>query len=87
MVRPSRATKKIIRPRLRVICGADYARGPGKVDLLALIAETGPQAEAVRGRSRGGGAVLTQTGRRVLALFQRMEKSCLESADEDGREV
>src|SRR5262245_5882931 len=30
-----------LRPRVRVQCGEDIALGPGKVDLLALIAETG----------------------------------------------
>ncbi|HWW00032.1 MAG TPA: LysR family transcriptional regulator [Candidatus Acidoferrum sp.] len=28
-------------PRMRVLCGEEVALGPGKVDLLALIAETG----------------------------------------------
>lgn len=28
-------------PRLRVLCGDEVALGPGKVDLLALVAETG----------------------------------------------
>src|SRR5579883_449527 len=28
-------------PRMRVLCGEDVALGPGKVDLLALVNETG----------------------------------------------
>jgi molybdate transport system regulatory protein len=30
-----------LRPRIRVLCGKEVALGPGKVDLLALVAETG----------------------------------------------
>lgn len=37
-----------LRPRLRVQCGAAIAFGPGKADLLALIAETGSIGEAAR---------------------------------------
>lgn len=35
-----------LRPRLRVVCGEDIALGPGKVDLLALVGETGSIREA-----------------------------------------
>jgi molybdate transport system regulatory protein len=36
-------------PRIRVLCGKEVALGPGKADLLALIAETGSiQAAAKR---------------------------------------
>lgn len=35
-----------LRPRLRVTRGEDIALGPGKVDLLALVAETGSIREA-----------------------------------------
>jgi molybdate transport system regulatory protein len=100
-----------VHPRIRVVCGGDIALGPGKVDLLALVSETGsireasermnmsymrawtliktmntcfkePLVEAVRGGRRGGGARLTETGRKALALYQRMEESCL-TATED----
>jgi len=37
---------KSIRPRLRVTLGADIALGPGKVELLELVAETGSIAKA-----------------------------------------
>ena len=33
-------------PRLRVFCGEEIALGPGKCDLLALVAETGSIREA-----------------------------------------
>jgi molybdate transport system regulatory protein len=33
-------------PRLRVTCGRDIALGPGKVELLELVAETGSIARA-----------------------------------------
>src|SRR5882724_6130873 len=35
-----------LHPRMRVLCGDDIALGPGKVDLLALIGETGSIREA-----------------------------------------
>lgn len=104
------------RPRLRVQCGDNVALGPGKVELLALVAETGsireagaqmdmsymrawtlirtmnhcfarPLVEAARGGRTGGGAQLTDTGKQVLALYQRMEQSCLSAIDEDWRAV
>lgn len=37
-----------VRPRLRVYCGEDIALGPGKVELLAAIAETGTLREAAQ---------------------------------------
>src|SRR5256885_5067105 len=42
--KPSREPR--LRPRMRVLCGEGIALGPGKVDLLALIAETGSIREA-----------------------------------------
>lgn len=103
---PKKAEKVGLRPRLRVVCGEDIAMGPGKVDLLALVAETGsireaaermhmsymrawtlirtmngcfnqPLVEAVRGGKAGGGAQLTETGRKALALYRQMEAACL----------
>lgn len=38
-----------MQPRLRVVCGAEIALGPGKVALLALIAQTGSIREAAKG--------------------------------------
>ncbi|HWD20626.1 MAG TPA: LysR family transcriptional regulator [Verrucomicrobiae bacterium] len=37
-----------LKPRLRVVCGAKIALGPGKAELLALVAETGSLNEAAR---------------------------------------
>src|SRR6266480_3515438 len=39
---------KILHPRLRITCGADIALGPGKVELLELVAQTGSIARAAR---------------------------------------
>ncbi|NBV20812.1 MAG: LysR family transcriptional regulator [Proteobacteria bacterium] len=38
----------VLKPRLRVIVGENIALGPGKVELLAAIAETGSIAEAAK---------------------------------------
>lgn len=101
-------------PRFRVVVGKDVAFGPGKAELLALVAETGsigeaakrmemsymrawsliqmmnehftePLIEAVRGGHKRGGAELTDTGRRVLDLYQRMEQASLKAAQADWR--
>jgi len=37
-----------LRPRLRVLCGDETALGPGRVDLLELIAETGSLRSAAK---------------------------------------
>ncbi|MDR3456294.1 MAG: LysR family transcriptional regulator [Verrucomicrobiae bacterium] len=37
-----------LRPRLRIQCGAEIAFGPGKADLLELIAKTGSIGEAAK---------------------------------------
>src|ERR1700744_2485295 len=97
-----------IKPRLRVLHGTDIAIGPGKMELLARLAETGslneaarrlnmsymrawtlmstmnncfrkPVAVARRGGKTGGGMQLTDTGRKALELYQRMEHSCLQA--------
>ena len=41
-----RSSKPQLLPRLRVLCGEDVALGPGKIDLLAFIADTGSIREA-----------------------------------------
>jgi molybdate transport system regulatory protein len=113
---PKKAEKVALRPRLRVVCGEDIAMGPGKVDLLALVSETGsireaaermhmsymrawtliktmnacfkePLVEAVRGGKAGGGARLTETGRNALALYQRMEVTCLNATRPSWQEL
>ena len=99
-------------PRFRIMSGADIALGPGKVELLALVHETGsiseaakqmkmsymrawsliqtmnvcfkkPIVETVRGGSERGGAKLTESGRRALALYQHMEESSAKAAQTD----
>lgn len=113
---PTKAERVALRPRLRVVSGEDVAMGPGKVDLLALVAETGsireaaermhmsymrawtliktmngcfkaPLVEAVRGGKAGGGARLTETGRKALALYQRMEATCLSATRPSWKEL
>src|SRR6059058_2561071 len=42
--KPSRAPQ--LRPRMRVLRGEEIALGPGKVDLLALVGQTGSIREA-----------------------------------------
>ena len=37
-----------LKPRLRVTCGNNIALGPGKMELLALLVETGSLSEAAR---------------------------------------
>ncbi|MBI3874466.1 MAG: molybdenum transport protein, partial [Verrucomicrobia bacterium] len=48
MSKPVRPRKSELRPRFRVLCGKDIALGPGKADLLGLVAETGSIATAAR---------------------------------------
>jgi molybdate transport system regulatory protein len=103
--RKSARKKASLRPRLRVMVGKDIALGPGRVDLLELIHETGslraaaermglsymrawqlvkytsrrfrePVVEVIRGGKTGGGATLTDTGRRILKIYRQMEKQC-----------
>lgn len=100
-----------LRPRIRVYRGSEVALGPGKVELLAHVAETGSLSEAARrmklsymkawllvqvmnksfrkplikagrGGSGGGGASLTEEGRKVLELYQEMEIAGLAAMEE-----
>ena len=43
---PKKLSGVSLRPRLRVVCGEDIALGPGKVELLRLVAKTGSIREA-----------------------------------------
>src|SRR5262245_60788950 len=105
---PRAKDKPLLQPRLRIACGEEIALGPGKAELLALVAETGslnaaakrmdmsymrawtlvqtmnacfrePLVEAARGGAAGGQTVVTDTGRRALALYQRMQSKTLKS--------
>ncbi|HEY6321823.1 MAG TPA: winged helix-turn-helix domain-containing protein [Thermoanaerobaculia bacterium] len=105
---PAAAFGSLVRPRIRVLHGADVALGPGKVALLAAIAEHGcltaaaeslgmsymrawrliqtmnacfrePLVASRRGGKQHGGASLTGTGRRVLALYRQMEQASVEA--------
>lgn len=102
--------------KLRVRCGAAFAFGPGKADLLEAIdacrsiAGAGeklglsywktrrlvdemnacfkaPVIESVRGGSQKGGTLLTDTGRRAVALFRRMEAAAEAAARETFDEL
>ena len=102
-------------PRLRVMCGQDAALGPGRIQLLELIGETGslrsaaarmgmaymtawmhvkalnrrfrsPVVVTTRGGKTGGGAVLTDMGRRVVALYHSMEQQSHAAIQEGFRE-
>ncbi|MFM2294880.1 MAG: hypothetical protein RLZZ350_1293, partial [Verrucomicrobiota bacterium] len=46
-----------------------------------------PVIEAVRGGHERGGAELTATGERVLALYQAMEKASLKATQSDWRKL
>ena len=111
----SRALPVSALPRLRVTCGRDVALGPGRVQLLELVGETGslraaatrmgmaymtawkhvrtlnrrfrsPLIASQRGGKSGGGAVLTQLGRRVVTLYHRMEEQSHAAMQQDLRE-
>jgi len=102
-------------PRLRVMCGRNAALGPGRIQLLELIGETGslrsaatrmgmaymtawmhvkalnrrfrsPLVVARRGGKAGGGAAPTEMGRRVVALYRRMEEESHAAVQEGFRE-
>ncbi len=48
MAGKSRAKKPVLKARFRVVCGAKIALGPGKVELLTMLVETGSLNEAAR---------------------------------------
>jgi molybdate transport system regulatory protein len=98
-----------LKARFRVVIGAEIALGPGKVELLSAVEETGsirqaaerlemsymrawtlmrtmngcfraPLVQPVRGGGKGGGAVLTPLGKKVLALYREMEGKALKAS-------
>lgn len=48
MAAKSSSNSPVLKPRLRVTCGSDIAIGPGKMELLAMLAETESLNEAAR---------------------------------------
>lgn len=115
-MQPKSPRKSRLHPRMRVLYGEEVALGPGKVELLAFVAETGsireaaermgmsymrawlliktmnacfkkPLVAAVRGGPAHGGAVLTDTGRKALAIYQQMEADCLDCTKGCWREL
>ena len=46
-----------------------------------------PVVEATRGGNKRGGAEVTRFGRRVLALYRRMEKKASDAADDEWAEM
>ena len=106
------ASRNSLSPRFRILRGRKIAFGPGKAELLQLVAETGsigkaasrmkmsymrawsliqtmnacfkePVIAAVRGGQSRGGATATATGRRVLALYQKMSADSLKAVAAD----
>jgi len=108
--------KPLLKPRLRVVRGAEILLGPGKADLLSAIGRHGslraaarelgmsymrawslvrtmngafrePLVAASRGGAGHGGATLTLTGARVLALYRAMERASLAATAADWRRL
>lgn len=67
MTKKKRAENVSVEPRLRVRLGKDVALGPGKVELLTLVAETGSIREA--------GARMEMSYMRAWSLIQTMNLS------------
>ncbi len=109
-----KATSKL-HPRLRILFGDHIALGPGKADLLSVIAETGsirraaqrldmsymrawklvqtmnacfgePLVIVARGGTLHGGARLSLTGQKALALYRKMEESFLKQNENNWRQ-
>ena len=107
--KPRQTERKHHKSQFRIYLGQEIALGPGKVELLRHISETGsisesarrmemsynrawllvrtmnrcfkePLVSATRGGDTHGGAELTRTGKRVLALYQRIESKVAAAA-------
>ena len=66
--KPNTKRNQLVRPRLRVQCGEDIALGPGKLDLLALIAETGSTRDAAER--------MNMSYMRAWTLIRTMNRCC-----------
>ena len=97
--------------RLRIVRREKIALGPGKVELLALIEDSGSLSQAAkrmgmsymkawllvqtmrplvamsRGGQNRGGAKLTETGRKALALYQKMQRDCLRASQSSWKQL
>jgi molybdate transport system regulatory protein len=105
-----------VHPRFRIVCGKEIAFGPGKADLLELIAETGsigkaasrmkmsymrawtlvqtmnrcfkqPLVLATHGGEGGGGAELTETGKKILALYRQLETKAATATQATSKKI
>ena len=105
-----------LHPRFRIVCGKEIAFGPGKADLLELIAETGsigkaasrmkmsymrawtlvqtmnrcfkqPLVLATHGGEGGGGAELTETGKKILALYRQLETKAATATQATSKKI
>src|SRR5580698_5396683 len=106
----------VLQPRFRVRSGEDIALGPGKVELLELVEQTGSLVQAAkqmgmsymrawtlvrtanrcfkkplvvltRGGSSGGGAALTEDGRRACMLYRQLERAGIRAASPHWRQL
>lgn len=104
----------IIRPR--IVVGPDFLIGPGKIDLLRAIDQTGSISAAARsmtmsykrawslidelnrglsepvvlpavGGRGGGGARLTEAGRRLIDRYAELERDCARAATPQLRQI
>jgi molybdate transport system regulatory protein len=111
---PKRKTLTV-RMRIRIYAG-DRMLGPGKIELLAHIDETGslsaaakqmgmsymrawtlakelnrnrsrPMVEMSRGGPSGGTAKVTRFGKKILTLYQNMERAGNKAASPYGRKL
>jgi len=53
----------------------------------SLIQTMKPLVETSRGGQSGGGAKLTETGRKALALYRKMERDCLRASGNSWRQL
>jgi molybdate transport system regulatory protein len=111
---PKRKTL-LVKMRIRVYAG-DRMLGPGKIELLSLIDQTGSlsaaakemgmsymrawtltqelnldhdrlMVETLRGGAGGGSAKLTRFGKKILGLYQTMERAGKRAAGPYGRRL
>jgi molybdate transport system regulatory protein len=111
---PKRKTLTV-KMRIRIYAG-DRMLGPGKMELLSHIGETGslsaaakqmgmsytrawtlakelnrdrsrPMVEMTRGGASGGTAKVTRFGRKILTLYQNMERAGNKAAGPYGRKL